>query len=165
MKTNQKRKDDDLNAAEATIMPSTPNGAAGAGEDTETQASASSAALAIPLLAENFAYGAAASGAPDENMQDIAFTIVDDPQNNSVYKGAGSYAATRAETAIRSVEETFPPLRFDLRFEKNLTALHVRARIHSSIDNGAFLTSLSNALTSTGTRLAPVVGELPNRSF
>lgn len=90
---------------------------------------------------------------------------MDDPQNNSVYKGAGSYAATRAETAIRGVEETFPPLRFDLRFEKNLTALHVRARIHSSIGNGSFLTTLSNALTSTGTRLAPVVGELPNRSF
>lgn len=165
MKTNQKRKDDDRDAAEVLLTPSTLNGAAGAGEDAETQARVPSVTLVIPPLAENFANGAAESGAPDENMQDIAFTIVDDPQNNSVYKGAGSYAATRAETAIRSVEETFPPLRFDLRFEKNLTALHVRARIHSSIDNGSFLTTLSNALTSTGTRLAPVVDELPNRSF
>jgi hypothetical protein len=104
-------------------------------------------------------------GSPDENGQDVVFTIVDDPKNETVYKGAGSYPATRAETAIRAVEEAFPPLRFELRFEKDLTALHVRARVRTSVDNDAFLVVLSNALGSTGTRLAPVVGELSRTSF
>lgn len=104
-------------------------------------------------------------GSPDENGQDVAFTLVDDPKNETVYKGHGSYAATRAETAIQTVEKAFPPLRFELRFEKDLTALHVRARVRSSVDNDAFLVVLSGALESTGTRLAPVVGELRKNSF
>lgn len=89
-------------------------------------------------------------------MQDVTFTIVDDPSNRTVYKGAGSYAATRGETALRVVEQNFPPLRFDLRFERDLTALHASARIDFPIENDAFLLVLSSALTSTGTRLAPV---------
>ncbi|WP_257385150.1 hypothetical protein [Tahibacter caeni] len=100
------------------------------------------------------------SGAPDETGQDVAFTIVDDPRNESVYKGAGSYAATRAESAVRAVEKAFPPLRFELRFERNLSALHVQARVSTAVENDAFLAVLSTALTSTGTRLAPIVGEL-----
>lgn len=98
--------------------------------------------------------------ATDNGGQDVAFTLVDDPKNDSVYKGPGSYAASRAENAIRAVEQAFPPLRFTLRFEKILTALHVEARVPPSVDNAAFLAVLSSALASTGTRLAPVVGEL-----
>lgn len=100
------------------------------------------------------------SGVLDGSMEDVAFTIVDDPRNESVYKGAGCYAANRAENAVHAVENAFPPLRFELRFEKNLTALHVRARVPSSVANDVFLDVLSTALTSTATRLAPIIGEL-----
>lgn len=86
---------------------------------------------------------------------EVAFTIVDDPSNDSVYKGAGHYAATRGETAIRLIEGNFPPLRFDLVFERNLGSLHVRAQIDFPIETNAFLLILESALTSTGTRLAP----------
>lgn len=105
------------------------------------------------------------SGGHDKDDQDVAFTIVDDPKNESVYKGPGSYAATRAESAVRTVEDAFPPLRFALRAERNLTALHVRARVPPSVENDAFLVVLSKALASTGTRLAPIVGELCKSSL
>lgn len=91
-------------------------------------------------------------------MQDVAFTIIDDPANRAVYKGPGSYAATRGETAVRVLEENFPPLRFNLRFETDLTALHADARINFPIENDVFLLVLSSALTSTGTRLAADAG-------
>jgi hypothetical protein len=100
------------------------------------------------------------SRTPDKGGQDVMFTIVDDPENESVFKGPGSYAATRAESAVHAVEEAFPPLRFELRSERNLTALHVQARVPSLVENEAFLVILSKALASTGTRLAPIVGEL-----
>lgn len=100
------------------------------------------------------------SATPDKRGQDVTFTIVDDPKNESVYKGPGSYAATRAESAVRAVGEAFPPLRFTLRPERNLTALHVQAQVPPSVENAAFLVVLSKALASTGTRLAPIVGEL-----
>lgn len=77
------------------------------------------------------------SAMPDKRGQDVTFTIVDDPKNESVYKGPGSYAATRAESAVRAVE-----------------------RVPPSVENAAFLVVLSKALASTGTRLAPIVGEL-----
>jgi hypothetical protein len=102
----------------------------------------------------------AASGAPDTSSQAVAFTIVDDPENGSVFKGPGSYAATRAESAVHAVEKAFPPLRFELRLEKNLSALHVQAQVPSSVENDVFLAVLSKALASTATRLAPIVGEL-----
>lgn len=100
------------------------------------------------------------SGIHGKASQDVTFTIVDDPRNESIYKGAGSYAATRAENAVHALEKAFPPLRFALRFERNLTALHVQAQVPSSVDNEAFVAALSGALASTGTRLAPLVGEL-----
>lgn len=109
--------------------------------------------------------GTRESEAPDETGQGVAFTIVDDPKNESVYKGPGSYAATRAETAVHDVEKAFPSLHFELRFERNLTALHVQARVRSSVDNEILLAALSKALKSTGTRLAPIVGELCENSF
>ena len=90
-----------------------------------------------------------------ETAHEVAFTIVDDSANQSVYKGPGSYAATRGETAMRAVEAAFKPLRFDLRFERDLTALHASAPIHASTDKQALLVVLLSALTSTGTRLAP----------
>lgn len=108
---------------------------------------------------------ASESGTPDKSAQDVMFTIVDDPKNESVFKGPGSYAATRAESAVHAVEEAFPPLRFELRSERNLTALHVQARVPPSVENEAFLVILSKALASTGTRLAPIVGELRNNSL
>lgn len=105
------------------------------------------------------------SDTTDNAGQDVIFTIVDDPENGSVFKGPGSYAATRAESAVHAVEEAFPPLRFELRSEKNLTALHVQARVPPSVENEAFLVVLSKALASTGTRLAPIVGELRKNSL
>ena len=93
--------------------------------------------------------------ADDETAHEVAFTIVDDPANASVHKGPTIDAATRGETAMRAVEEAFKPLRFDLRFERDLTALHASAHIQASMDKQAFLVVLLSALTSTGTRLAP----------
>lgn len=130
----------------------------------ESQASLETPGNPIRPASSNQDLDAPEPGSPNENGQDVVFTIVDDPKNESVYKGAGSYAATRAESAIRVVEEAFPPLRFELRFERNLSALHVRARVHSSVENDVFLIVLSNALRSTGTRLAPTVGELSRNS-
>lgn len=114
----------------------------------------------VPLTAAAPDLRRAESGLSDSGGQDVSFTIVDDPKNESVYKGAGSYAATRAESAVHDVEKAFPPLRFELRFEKNLSALHVQARVPPSVENEVFLSVLSKALASTATRLAPVVGEL-----
>lgn len=107
----------------------------------------------------------AAPATPGNFSQEVSFTIVDDPENEGVYKGAGSYAATRAESAVRFVEKAFPLVLFELRFEKNLSALHVRARVPSPVENDVFLAVLSNALASTATRLAPIVGELHTRPF
>lgn len=86
---------------------------------------------------------------------EVAFTIIDDPSNDVVYKGAGHYAATRGETAIRLVENNFPPLRFEISSERNLGALHAKAHIDFPIESNAFMLVLASALTSTGTRLAP----------
>ena len=110
------------------------------------------------------AFALSESGAIDTNGQDVAFTLVDDPKNESVYNGPGSYAATRAESAVRLVEEALPPLRFELHFEKDLSALHVQARVPPSVRNEAFIAVLSKALGSTATRLAPTVGELRTKS-
>lgn len=99
-------------------------------------------------------------GEPPSALE-VAFTIVDDPSNGSVYKGAGSYAATRGETAIRLVVDNFPLLRFSLSFEKDLRALHARARIDFPLENDVFLLVLASALTSTGTRLMPDGGARP----
>ena len=92
-------------------------------------------------------------------MKEVSFTVVDDPTNDAVYKGAGSGAAVRGETALREVERTFPQLRFNRRSEPDLTALHAYARIDFPVENDVFIVVLSSALTSTGTRLAPVSGE------
>lgn len=94
-------------------------------------------------------------GANASSTLEVAFTIVDDPSNDIVYKGAGSYAATRGETAVRLVESNFPPLRFNLSFDQGLRTLHASARIDFPFENDVFLLVLASALTSTGTRLAP----------
>lgn len=156
MNSSRKPKQDDRYAAKSADMSSTRNGVVEAGEALTTQARDSGSLATIHRSTGILVGDASEPGVPDENTQDVAFTIVDDPKNESVYKGAGSYAATRAETAVRAVEEAFPLLHFDLRFEKNLTALHVRTRVHSSVENDLFLAVLLKALTSTATRLAPM---------
>ena len=88
-------------------------------------------------------------------MQSIHLTIVDDPSNVRVYKGPGHYAATRAQTALRSLEQLFPPLSFEATSDRYLTSLRVTAKIDESVPTERFSIALAEALASTGTRLAP----------
>jgi hypothetical protein len=86
--------------------------------------------------------------------QDVSFTIVDDPSNAIVFKGAGNYAATRGESVIRVVEKAFPGLRFSQSHDRLLSFLSVKASIDFPVQEEAFVAILAGALTASGTRLA-----------
>lgn len=105
----------------------------------------------------------AADDAVGRHTQEVSFIIVDDPNNAIVFKGAGSYVATRGESAIRIVEKAFPGLRFSLSHDRLLTFLLAKAGVDFPIKNETFIAALAGALTATGTRLAgPMSG--PDRA-
>lgn len=88
-------------------------------------------------------------------VEQIELRIVDDPSNVSVYKGPGHYAATRAQIAIRKVEEAFPHLRFEVVSDHQLASLKATAVVGVPIGSGDFIAVLTEALAATGTRVAP----------
>jgi len=89
-------------------------------------------------------------------MEQIMLEIIDDPANVGVYKGAGHLAATRAESAIRMLESAFPQLHFEINVNHGLSNLKATAIVHSPIDSDEFIGVLTQALETTGTRVAPL---------
>jgi len=89
-------------------------------------------------------------------VEQIELRIVDDPSNARVYKGPGHFAATRAQAALRKVEEAFPQLRFEVVSDHQLASLKATALVEAPIGSGDFIAVLSEALAATGTRVAPV---------
>jgi hypothetical protein len=89
-------------------------------------------------------------------MEQIMLEIIDDPANVAVFKGAGHLAATRAESAIRMLESAFPQLHFEIVVNHGLSNLKATAIVRSPIDSDEFIDVLSQALVTTGTRVAPL---------
>jgi hypothetical protein len=163
MNSSHQQKQGNPHASDAIILAPARSGASTAGGNVKPAAYDSSTSGKRSV--DNLIDDASEASSPGATAQYVTFTIVDDPHNTTVYKGAGSYAATRAETAVRAVEEAFPSLRFEVQLERNLSALHVQVRVHSSIKNDAFLTVLAKALAASATRLAPLIGDLSTNSF
>jgi len=91
-------------------------------------------------------------------MEQIMLEIIDDPANVAVFKGAGHLAATRAESAIRMLESAFPQLRFEINVDHHLSNLKATAIVRSPVDSDEFIGVLTQALVTTGTRVAPLHG-------
>jgi hypothetical protein len=89
-------------------------------------------------------------------MEKIELNIVDDPENNDVFKGPGHYPATRAKAALCKLEDAFPQLHFDIAVDGRLAWVKATAIVTIAISSNDFITTLSDALTSTGTRIAPI---------
>ena len=89
-------------------------------------------------------------------VEQIELRIVDDPSNARVYKGPGHVAATRAQAALRKVEEAFPQLHFDVVSDHQLASVKATAVVDGVIGSGDFIEVLSAALAATGTRVAPL---------
>jgi len=86
-------------------------------------------------------------------MLQINLTIVDDPSNHLVYKGAGHWAATRAEAALRLLEQALPNLRFDSRRDDRYARLRASASLPGQVQAEGFIEALTRALAATGTCL------------
>jgi len=91
-------------------------------------------------------------------MEQITLELIDDPANVHVFKGPGHFAATRAEAAIRKLESAFPQLRFEINADRSLSNLKATAIVRAPISSDEFIGVLSEALTATGTRMAPLRG-------
>jgi len=89
-------------------------------------------------------------------MEQITLDIIDDPANVGVFKGPGHFAATRAESAIRKLESAFPQLCFEINADRSLSNLKATAVVRTPISSDEFIGVLTEALASTGTRVAPV---------
>ena len=87
-------------------------------------------------------------------MERIELRIIDDPKNARVYKGPGHYAATRAQTAIRTIEAAFPQLQFRLSGDQKLASLTAVAFVAEPIASIEFIDIVAAALEATGTRIA-----------
>lgn len=88
-------------------------------------------------------------------MEQIQFEIIDDPANARVFKGPGHFTTTRAETAIRQLEAAFPELRLQTRSDPGLSNLVVSGYVRADISSDEFIRVLTEAMTATGTRMAP----------
>jgi hypothetical protein len=87
-------------------------------------------------------------------MEKIELRFVDDPANVRVYKGPGHYPATRAQIALRKVEQRFPQLSFTVASDRQLSSLRAFATLAEPIESVQFIDALSEALEETGTRMA-----------